>query len=960
MTAGSTPTAQGPLVTCLLPTADRRDLVPNAIRQFLEQDYPWRELLILDDGEDSVEDLVPNHPNIRYKRLSGRNTVGAKRNAGCREAQGELIAHWDDDDWMAPWRLSYQVEELLRFNVDICGLRQMYFWGPRPEQGWEYVYEATAQPWVAGGTMLYRKSLWETNPFEEVNVGEDNSFVWAAKRVLPLVDRRFYVATVHPRNTSPKLMQSERWRPVPLDEIQQVLGPDWANCAELIFGGMPNGAEQNDGDIEVSEDAPGKFAVARRAHLGLLEYAAINAGKSLPWMRRWELPFALFEAQLSPAMALLDCSINSAGLAQVIAELYPNALLRGANPMAGGKYLAPVIFPDAAFDRVFCLNTIEHFASPQREQLIAMAAAKLKPGGWLVATTDIYFESSWSKKEWLDTGLLRADREEVPNGFNRITPADLVALCARHGLQPLIPPPPEPQEGDAGLYLNPPPFAHAVAGSVFSKGAPAPPVRRTILLSLLTWNTMEPSLESLAAHVREARMLRRLGHDARICVVDNGSTDGTAEQLRNLEGKIDVPHRFILNGENLGNSRARNQIIAHLLETGADYVLFVDGDIEIVPFSSFVMLTHMESSGRSLGCFGAYSFTCTPERDKATPVLFSLAGCQIHTSDALAWTQYGIFRREMFEDGIRFDEEGPFGEPGHGLEDVDFAFQMNQLNYLNQYFSGICYLHRNMSSSVGLLSRQGLNPTERYYSRRDYVLQKWENVPEISAGPLNWVRRARAPWTESRTDRPGFVQLAPDTAPIPVPGAVLEWVDQSVSDMLDRTELMALAAVLATFDWRISDLVVEIGAYLGTTTVFMAKVLEILGRRPTILSIDPFERCQPDNLNPQGNYEQYIENIKANGVEDRCMALAAFSADAARTVPGGIGVLVIDGSHHYDVVKADLELYIPKVAPGGYVFLDDYGPAYPDVIRAIDEYLPAHPELEVVVKSYYVILRRGS
>ena len=51
---------------------------------------------------------------------------------------------------------------------------------------------------------------------------------------------------------------------------------------------------------------------------------------------------------------------------------------------------------------------------------------------------------------------------------------------------------------------------------------------------------------------------------------------------------------------------------------------------------------------------------------------------------------------------------------------------------------------------------------------------------------------------------------------------------------------------------------------------------------------------------------------------------------------GGIGVLVIDGAHHYEAVRADLELYVPKVVPGGYVFLDDYGPAYPDVIRAIE------------------------
>src|SRR5215831_14306537 len=184
---------EAPLVSCLLLTADRRRFVPSAIRQFLRQDYPRRELIILDDGSAPAGDLVPEDERIRYIRIPQRMPVGAKRNAGCREARGELIAHWDDDDWMADWRLSYQVEELLRFRADICGLRQLYFWGLRAENAWEYVYEAESQPWVAGGTMLYRRSLWEQSPFDEIDVGEDNSFVWSgvAKRVLPLVDRRF-------------------------------------------------------------------------------------------------------------------------------------------------------------------------------------------------------------------------------------------------------------------------------------------------------------------------------------------------------------------------------------------------------------------------------------------------------------------------------------------------------------------------------------------------------------------------------------------------------------------------------------------------------------------------------------------------------------------------------------------------------------------------------------------------
>ena len=46
-----------PLVSCIMPTADRRRFVPQAIRNFLAQDYAERELVILDDGADSIADL---------------------------------------------------------------------------------------------------------------------------------------------------------------------------------------------------------------------------------------------------------------------------------------------------------------------------------------------------------------------------------------------------------------------------------------------------------------------------------------------------------------------------------------------------------------------------------------------------------------------------------------------------------------------------------------------------------------------------------------------------------------------------------------------------------------------------------------------------------------------------------------------------------------------------------------
>lgn len=93
-----------PLVSCIMPTRNRRRFVSGSIRCFLEQDYEPRELLILEDGDDTVRDCVPADARIRYWRQDRPLSVGAKRNALCREARGEIIVHWDDDDWYPPWR----------------------------------------------------------------------------------------------------------------------------------------------------------------------------------------------------------------------------------------------------------------------------------------------------------------------------------------------------------------------------------------------------------------------------------------------------------------------------------------------------------------------------------------------------------------------------------------------------------------------------------------------------------------------------------------------------------------------------------------------------------------------------------------------------------------------------------------------------------------------------------------
>jgi glycosyltransferase involved in cell wall biosynthesis len=210
-----------------MPTANRRSFVPRAIRYFLAQDYTNRELVILDDGSDGVADLVPQDPRVRYARLSGQRTLGAKRNACVAAARGELIMHWDDDDWMAPWRISYQVSELHRAGAEACGLRRMLFYEPVSRQAWLYDYPENQRAWLAGGSLLYRRTFWERAPFPDLQVGSDTYFVWSQPldRTVALPDFSFYVALVHAGNTSPKERGGPYWSAWTTD-LRAIMGDD--------------------------------------------------------------------------------------------------------------------------------------------------------------------------------------------------------------------------------------------------------------------------------------------------------------------------------------------------------------------------------------------------------------------------------------------------------------------------------------------------------------------------------------------------------------------------------------------------------------------------------------------------------------------------------------------------------------------------------------------------------------
>ena len=103
------------MVSVVIPTYERAEVVRGAIESVLAQTYAHVEVIVVDDGSrDDTRRVVESYgPRVRY--LFQENAgVSAARNTGFAAARGEFIALLDSDDRFLPWKLAAQVEVLRR------------------------------------------------------------------------------------------------------------------------------------------------------------------------------------------------------------------------------------------------------------------------------------------------------------------------------------------------------------------------------------------------------------------------------------------------------------------------------------------------------------------------------------------------------------------------------------------------------------------------------------------------------------------------------------------------------------------------------------------------------------------------------------------------------------------------------------------------------------------------------
>jgi glycosyltransferase involved in cell wall biosynthesis len=115
-----------PLVSVVIPTYNRPDLLKKAIQTVLDQTFKNLEIIVVDDGSSvGYQEIIDqfDDSSVTYVKNKRRKGGAYSRSLGIKKARGTYIAFLDDDDEWMPQKLEKQ---LRAFDNQSVGLVVCY------------------------------------------------------------------------------------------------------------------------------------------------------------------------------------------------------------------------------------------------------------------------------------------------------------------------------------------------------------------------------------------------------------------------------------------------------------------------------------------------------------------------------------------------------------------------------------------------------------------------------------------------------------------------------------------------------------------------------------------------------------------------------------------------------------------------------------------------------------------
>ncbi|MGB4966859.1 MAG: TylF/MycF/NovP-related O-methyltransferase [Candidatus Saccharimonadales bacterium] len=177
-------------------------------------------------------------------------------------------------------------------------------------------------------------------------------------------------------------------------------------------------------------------------------------------------------------------------------------------------------------------------------------------------------------------------------------------------------------------------------------------------------------------------------------------------------------------------------------------------------------------------------------------------------------------------------------------------------------------------------------------------------------------------------------------------------ISNQVSKEQVRTILTELEKVITT---GVEGGVVEFGCYIGTTSLFVRRLLDSHGQDREFHVYDSFAGLPPKSTWDASvtgeaftagqlsiSKKAFLHEFQKAHLKPPVVHKGWFSDLTPVDVPKKIAFAFLDGDF-YDSIRDSLRLVLPRMSRGGVLVIDDYArEALPGVARAVHEFLPAN------------------
>lgn len=191
-----------------------------------------------------------------------------------------------------------------------------------------------------------------------------------------------------------------------------------------------------------------------------------------------------------------------------------------------------------------------------------------------------------------------------------------------------------------------------------------------------------------------------------------------------------------------------------------------------------------------------------------------------------------------------------------------------------------------------------------------------------------------------------------------------------LSDQVDKKEIeIIIREFKRIIKNGINGDVVEFGCYLGTTSVYLAGIIDESKINSKLYVYDSFEGLPEktkEDISPLGDQfkvgellapkKQFIKNMMQAKVSMPVIKKAWFSDLIDSDVPEKISFAFLDGDYYASIIDP-LKLIKSKMLSGATIVVDDYGnAALPGAKKAVDEWIQKNPEWKLRVEYSLAII----